>query len=109
VILGGVGGPVDDSGSRLSGGLLWGVFPGRFSARSAADCDGVFRRGGVRVVMRLRSAGTCIRGLRIPVATVVAMVADWMTVDEILQDLQGLEAEDVAEVLRSTARGRHPH
>lgn len=51
----------------------------------------------------------CIRGLRIPVATVVAMVADGMTVDEILQDLPELEAEDVAEALRSTARGRHPH
>jgi uncharacterized protein (DUF433 family) len=51
----------------------------------------------------------CIRGLRIPVATVVAMVADGMTVDGILQDLPELEAEDVADALRSTTRGRHPH
>jgi uncharacterized protein (DUF433 family) len=42
----------------------------------------------------------CIRGLRIPVVTVVAMVADGMTVDEILEDLPDLEAEDVAEALR---------
>lgn len=45
----------------------------------------------------------CIRGLRIPVATVVAMVADGMTVDEILTDLPDLEAEDVAEALRYAA------
>jgi uncharacterized protein (DUF433 family) len=45
----------------------------------------------------------CIRGLRVPVATVVAMVADGMTVDEILTDLPDLEAEDVAEALRYAA------
>jgi len=45
----------------------------------------------------------CIRGLRIPVATVVAMVADGMTVDEILEDLPALEAEDIAEALRYAA------
>ncbi|MFD4327045.1 DUF433 domain-containing protein [Nocardioides sp. NPDC058538] len=38
-----------------------------------------------------------IRGLRIPVATVVAMVADGMTADEIIDDLPDLVAEDVAE------------
>ncbi|HUP17500.1 MAG TPA: DUF433 domain-containing protein [Acidimicrobiia bacterium] len=38
-----------------------------------------------------------------PVATVVAMVADGMTVDEILTDLPDLEAEDVAEALRYAA------
>jgi len=32
----------------------------------------------------------CIRGLRIPVATVVAMVADGMTVTEILDELPDL-------------------
>ena len=45
----------------------------------------------------------CIRGLRIPVATVVGMVADEMTVDEILADLPDLEADDVAESLRYAA------
>lgn len=45
----------------------------------------------------------CIRGLRIPVATVVAMVADGMTADEIVTDLPGLESEDVAEALRYAA------
>jgi uncharacterized protein (DUF433 family) len=45
----------------------------------------------------------CIRGLRVPVATVVAMVADGMSVDDILADLPYLEAEDVAEALRYAA------
>jgi uncharacterized protein (DUF433 family) len=37
----------------------------------------------------------CIRGLRIPVATVVGMVAEGMTPDEILRSFPDLEAEDV--------------
>jgi uncharacterized protein (DUF433 family) len=45
----------------------------------------------------------CIRGFRIPVATVVAMVADGMTVPEILADLPDLEADDVADALRYAA------
>lgn len=45
----------------------------------------------------------CIRGLRMPVATVVAMVADGMTTEEILDDFPELEAEDVAEALRYAA------
>jgi len=45
----------------------------------------------------------CIRDLRVPVATVVAMVADGMTVDEILADLPYLEREDITEALRFAA------
>jgi len=45
----------------------------------------------------------CIRDLRVPVATVVAMVADGMTVEEILTDLPYLEREDVTEALRFAA------
>ncbi len=45
----------------------------------------------------------CLRGLRIPVATVVAMVADGMTVDEIVTELPDLEREDVAEALHYAA------
>ncbi|MFD7074467.1 DUF433 domain-containing protein [Nocardioides sp. NPDC059952] len=44
-----------------------------------------------------------IRGMRIPVATVVAMVADGMTADEIIDDLPDLVVEDVAEALRYAA------
>ena len=45
----------------------------------------------------------CIRGLRIPVATVVAMVADGLTVAEIIDELPDLTDEDVAEALRYAA------
>ena len=44
-----------------------------------------------------------IRGLRIPVATVVAMVADGMTAAEVVDDLPDLTVEDVAEALRYAA------
>ena len=45
----------------------------------------------------------CIRGLRIPVATVVGMVADGMTADEIVAAYPDLVHEDVAEALRYAA------
>ena len=41
----------------------------------------------------------CIRGLRIPVATVVGMVAEGMTQQEILRDLPDLEPEDIQAAL----------
>jgi uncharacterized protein (DUF433 family) len=44
----------------------------------------------------------CIRGLRIP-ATVVAMVADAMSADEILAAYPDLEREDVCEALQYAA------
>jgi uncharacterized protein (DUF433 family) len=45
----------------------------------------------------------CIRGLRIPVSTVVAMVADGMTPQEIVAELPDLEVEDIPEALRYAA------
>ena len=51
----------------------------------------------------------CIRWLRIPVATVVAKIADGMTVAEILADLPGLEADDVVDALRSAAEAVREH
>jgi uncharacterized protein (DUF433 family) len=45
----------------------------------------------------------CIRGLRIPVATVVDMVADGRPVAEILEAYPDLEADDVTEALRYAA------
>ena len=49
-------------------------------------------------------AGTpCIRGLRIPVATVVAMLADGMSANEIIETYPDLELEDVSEALRYAA------
>ena len=45
----------------------------------------------------------CIRGLRIPVATVVEMVANRMTNTEILEAYPDLEQEDIREALRYAA------
>lgn len=45
----------------------------------------------------------CIRGLRIPVATVVGMMADGMTDDEILKAYSYLVREDIREALRFAA------
>ncbi|MGH9811853.1 MAG: DUF433 domain-containing protein [Candidatus Acidiferrales bacterium] len=45
----------------------------------------------------------CIRGLRIPVATVVGMVSEGMTESEILKAYPDLEAEDIREALRYAA------
>jgi uncharacterized protein (DUF433 family) len=45
----------------------------------------------------------CIRALRIPVATVLKMLAAGMTEDEILSDYPDLEREDIRESLRFAA------
>ena len=45
----------------------------------------------------------CIRGLRIPVATVVDMVAEGMTETEILKAYPDLERQDIREALRYAA------
>ena len=57
--------------------------------------------GFTRITMRTDQMGgaPCIRGLRVPVATVVAMVADGLSTSEILQAYPDLEAEDVREAL----------
>ena len=45
----------------------------------------------------------CIRTLRIPVATVLEMVADGMTTEEILKAYPDLESADIREALRFAA------
>ena len=45
----------------------------------------------------------CIRGLRIPVATVVGMVADGMTEAQILKAYPDLMAADIREALKYAA------
>jgi uncharacterized protein (DUF433 family) len=45
----------------------------------------------------------CIRGLRIPVATVVGMIADGLAESEILDAYPDLEAADLKEALRFAA------
>jgi uncharacterized protein (DUF433 family) len=44
-----------------------------------------------------------IRGLRIPVATVVSMIADGMSAAEICRDLPDLDSGDVTEALQYAA------
>jgi len=45
----------------------------------------------------------CIRGLRIPVATVVGMIADGMAEAEVLEGYPDLELDDIHEALRYAA------
>jgi uncharacterized protein (DUF433 family) len=47
--------------------------------------------------------------MRMPVATVVAMIADGMTAQEIISDLPELTEEDVAEALRYSAEAVREH
>jgi uncharacterized protein (DUF433 family) len=46
----------------------------------------------------------CIRGLRIPVATVVSMVSEGMTEAETLEAYPDLKLEDIQEALRYASR-----
>lgn len=45
----------------------------------------------------------CLRHLRIPVATVVGLVAEGRTTDQILADYPDLEAEDIRQALAYAA------
>ena len=45
----------------------------------------------------------CIRGLRIPVATIVGALAEGATPDEVLRRYPDLQPEDVREALRYAA------
>lgn len=58
-----------------------------------------------RITVNPRQMGgvPCIRGLRIPVATVVSMIADGMTDEEILQAFPDLERADIREALQYAA------
>jgi len=57
----------------------------------------------ISVDPRQMGGSPCIRSLRIPVATVVEMVAEGMSVDEILTAYPDLEREDIAEALHYAA------
>lgn len=41
----------------------------------------------------------CIRGLRIPVATILSLIADGMNINELLEYYPDLEKEDIKEAL----------
>lgn len=59
----------------------------------------------VRITVNPNQMGgvPCIRGLRIPVATVVGMVADGMTEEEIIKAFPDLKREDIRESLQYAA------
>jgi len=50
-----------------------------------------------------------VRGLRIPVATVVALVADGLSAQEIVAELPDLEPEDIPEALQYAAHVLREH
>jgi uncharacterized protein (DUF433 family) len=58
-----------------------------------------------RITVRADQLGgaPCVRGMRIPVATVAGMVADGMSESEILAAYPYLEPEDVREAIRYAA------
>jgi uncharacterized protein (DUF433 family) len=61
--------------------------------------------GFTRITVRPDPMGgvPCVRGLRIPVATVVEMIADGISESEIVAAYPDLEAEDVREAIRYAA------
>jgi uncharacterized protein (DUF433 family) len=57
----------------------------------------------ISVDHRVMAGVPCIRGTRIPVATVVAMVAEGMTREEIRSEFPQLQDEDVSDAFRYAA------
>jgi uncharacterized protein (DUF433 family) len=74
----------------------------KLSPHAAFDSS-VMRFERITVDARQMGGVPCIRGLRMPVATVVGMVAEGMAVDEILREHPTLEAEDIREALQYAA------
>jgi len=67
--------------------------------RSEPGEELAMRFSRITVDSRQMSGVPCIRGLRIPVASVVAMVADQMSHEEILAAFPDLELDDIREAL----------
>jgi len=74
-------------------------------SRPASDRSDETKMNFERITVNSNQMGgvPCIRGLRIPVATVVGMVAEGMPESEILADFPDLEREDIREALRYAA------
>lgn len=82
------------------------MLPGYSNQRSSSSpWDNLIKMAYERITIDPEQMGgvPCIRGLRIPVATVVGMVADGLTANEILGALPDLEPEDIEEALRFAA------
>lgn len=67
--------------------------------------EGMIRMAYNRITVnsRMMDGVPCIRALRIPVATVVGMVAEGMTEKDILNAYPDLESADIREALRYAA------
>jgi uncharacterized protein (DUF433 family) len=76
---------------------------GRFSGAVRWSTRTPMRFERITVDAGKMSGLPCIRGLRIPVPTVVGMVADGMTEAEILAAYPDLEPEDICEALHFAA------
>lgn len=57
----------------------------------------------ITVDHRIMAGVPCVRGTRIPVATVVGLVAEGVQADEMLPDYPQLTPEDIEEALRYAA------
>ncbi|WP_200215742.1 DUF433 domain-containing protein [Micromonospora coerulea] len=57
----------------------------------------------ITVDAEVMGGAPCVRQSRIPVATLLAMMAEGMSVTDILTDLPFLDEEDMAEVLNYAA------
>jgi uncharacterized protein (DUF433 family) len=89
------------SGAAFDSPLNSGALAPRYTESDREDRLMTFTR--ITVDARQLGGAPCIRGLRIPVATVVGMVADGMTTPEILDAFPDLENDDVKEALRFAA------
>ena len=80
---------------------------GKTSPAKAAELSGrearVKRFSRITVNSEQMGGMPCIRGLRIPVATVVGMVSEGVTETEILRAYPDLQPEDIREALRYAA------
>ncbi len=67
----------------------------------AYDRSVAFER--ISVDHRIMGGLPCIKGTRIPVTTVVGMIAEGMSFDEVLTDFPQLSSEDMHDALRYAA------
>ncbi len=68
---------------------------------TAYDDEMAFER--ISIDHQIMGGLPCIRGTRIPVTTVVAMVAENMASDEIIAEFPQLQPEDIQDALRYAA------
>lgn len=72
-------------------------------ARSARPYHGLVAFDRISIDHRVMGGVPCIAGTRIPVTTVVGMVAEGMTIDEILVEFPQLAVDDIRDALRFAA------